>query len=466
MSSLASPTTRVSFFAPSLTLRQILTKRRWRLGVVAAIAGLALLGILAPSLTSAAPAPSGAASGARALPVAVQPVELLGSYRRTRSYSGELRPRRASELGFETAGRMTALAVDEGSRVAAGDVLAELESERVRARLASLEARRAREEARLDELVRGPRAQVIEAARAETRSLEESLDLAVLLRERRRVLVEDDAASGEALDLASTTVETTAASLEAARARLDELEEGTRAEVVEQQRAILRELDAEIALARVEIDDRRLVAPFDGVVTQRLVDEGVVVDPGQSVLRLIEDGALEARLGLPLEQAARLAVGEDVVLDVRGEPIGARIRALVPEMDGATRTVDAILVLSEEDSRRSIAGDVARLELTEDVEARGTWLPTTALVTGTRGRWAAYAVVPDASPDGSASRTQSIVERRELDVLHTERDRVFVDGLLSPGELLLIEGAHRVVPGQRVSPAEAAAPSGVSLQQH
>ena len=401
-----------------------------------------------PAGAAASPASVSSASPtgpARTLPVATAAVTLEAGFESVRTYSGELRPRRAASLGFEAAGRIERVAVDEGDRVEAGALLAELESDRVRASRDAVLARREREQARLDELIEGPRAQTIAVARAEVRSLEQSLQLAELQSERRRQLVIEDAASREEHDVAATRVETTDADLEAARARLDELEEGTRVETIDQQKALVRELDAEIAGLDIQLADRRLIAPFAGVVTLRAFDEGAVVDAGTSLLRIIERDALEVRFGLPLEQATELATGATLPIEVRGRTFDATVRALVPEMDGATRTVDAILTLDQETSRMLVTGDVARLELGETVRAEGAWVPTTALVPGARGRWAGYAITEDA-------QGRSIVERRELEVVHTTGDRAYVRGLLRDGELLLTEGAHRVVPGQLVKP--------------
>ena len=65
-----------------------------------------------------------------------------------------------------------------------------------------------------------------------------------------------------------------------------------------------------------------------------------------------------------------------------------------------------------------------------------------------RGLWAVY--VADAA-DGETA----VLERRELEVLHQEADRVFVRGTLADGERVVVGGRHRLVPGQRVRVAPA-----------
>ena len=423
-------------------MRQYFTKRRVGL--------LALLGPLAFGLWIGLGRDRAEAGIARPaspspLPVAAAPVEWVDEYVTQHSYSGELRPGRAADLTFEAAGRVLRVLVDEGSRVEAGQVLAELEADRVRAELAGLSAARDAEAALLRELERGPRAQTIAAARAEVRGLEERLDLAELRRERRRGLVKQDAISTEELDVAVAEVEILQADLAAASSRLEELEEGTREEVIERQRALVAKLDASVARNEIELADRQLRAPFDAVVTRRDLDEGAVVEAGRSALRLIEADALEARIGVPVDRAASLVEGQAVRLEIRGRSLSGEVRARLSEVDSETRTADVIIALAPEDSAHHLSGEVVRLFLDERTPVQGAWIPTAALVPGARGLWAAYALIP-LEEDSGTDR----VERRELEVLYTHGDRSLVRGTLEEGDRLVVDGVHRVVPGQRV----------------
>lgn len=44
----------------------------------------------------------------------------------------------------------------------------------------------------------------------------------------------------------------------------------------------------------------------------------------------------------------------------------------------------------------------------------------------------------------------AVVERRTVEVVHTEEDRALVRGTVYPGDRIVVDGLHRVVPGQRV----------------
>ena len=115
----------------------------------------------------------------------------------------------------------------------------------------------------------------------------------------------------------------------------------------------------------------------------------------------------------------------------------------MPELDPATRTTTLVLELDA--TEEALAPEqVVRLELSERVDARGVWLPMGALAKGERDLWSCFVV-------GEGGR----VERRQVDVLHTETSRVLVRGDLEQGERVVSSGVHRIVPGEQVRVVEA-----------
>jgi multidrug efflux pump subunit AcrA (membrane-fusion protein) len=84
--------------------------------------------------------------------------------------------------------------------------------------------------------------------------------------------------------------------------------------------------------------------------------------------------------------------------------------------------------------------------MSHSVEQRdaGFWLPVEALTRGDRGLWSVLAV-NTGEEAGSA-----VVERRDVELLHSDGDRVYVRGTLSADETVVARGTHRLVHGQRV----------------
>lgn len=378
------------------------------------------------------------------LPVSSLRVESSEAYSRDRIYTGELEARRASELGFELGGLLTEVLVEEGAEVAAGEELARLDTRRLETSLAGARARRDGAAALLAELEAGPRQEIIAAGRASMLELEKELELAKARLARRESLVEKNAVSREVLEEAQRGVDVMDARLQTRKSALDELLAGTRKERVDAQRAALATLAAEVEALEVELDKSVLRAPFEGRIARRNVDEGAVVTTGSSVLRLVEDRVLEVRLGVPLAARDEVSHGDVFSLAVTGATLEAEVVAVLPELDPDTRTVTVLLAVDARDAD-VLPGQVAELRVAERVERYGFWVPVTALTRGERGLWTVYALASDA--DESERR---LIERRDVEVLHTSGERAYVRGALRDGDEIIDAGVHRVVPGQEV----------------
>ena len=120
------------------------------------------------------------------------------------------------------------------------------------------------------------------------------------------------------------------------------------------------------------------------------------------------------------------------------------VQGLVPEVDEVTRTA-VIIARASSGAPRLLPRETVQLVLETEEPLDGHWIPLTALTRGTRGLWTAYALSADQAPEGGHR-----VERRDLEVLHVRGERALVRGVITPGDRLIAEGHHRVVPGQRV----------------
>jgi multidrug efflux pump subunit AcrA (membrane-fusion protein) len=382
----------------------------------------------------------------RALPVATIRLSAVSSYSVPRVYTGTLHAARTTDLGFERPGKVLRVLVDQGDRVEVGQPLAELDRRHLEARQAQLEAQRDEAAAQLAELEAGPRAQQIAAARAEVRRLDAELKLQETRFHRRERLQETAAISGEEWDTARFSLQVAEAQLEAARQVLDELLAGTRQERIDAARAAVTQLEAALRDLEHDLEDCTLRAPFTAMVSARYIDDGTVVDAATPVVRLVESDRMEAWVGVPPDVAATLTVGSDLRVRVGDHAHTATLEAILAQLDTNTRTQRVVLSLKTPAATGLVPGRLARLEIEESIPGDGFWLPTSSLSRGKRGLWSCLAVVPDESDP-----LRQIVERREVEVLYTDGQRVLVRGTLQPGERVVANGTHRLVPGQAVS---------------
>ncbi|MCP9819425.1 efflux RND transporter periplasmic adaptor subunit [Synechococcus sp. Cruz-9H2] len=346
------------------------------------------------------------------MPVSVLTAQPVSQYFTTRAYTGEVVAGRSSSLGFELAGTLEQVLVQEGDKVWAGQPLARLDSRRIRAQRQQLLAQQS-------------------VARAAVEEVRQQLILAELQRDRRRQLHAQGAIAREDLDQQIHGSAALRSRLVQAESQVD---------------------DVSARLLQIDVDLGRsvLLAPFAGTVSRRLLDEGVVVSGGQALITLVEAAPQEVRVGVPPAVAQDLRVGENHPVQVGDRRQAGTVSALLPELDAASRTVTVVLRLAAEDLP---VGATARLSLRRSERGEGFWLPTTALVAAERGLWSVYVLAPPPAGSSGAPGQARQVARRLVEPLHTEGDSSLVRGTLRPGEQVIAAGTHRVVPGVWVKEA-------------
>lgn len=431
------------------TVRSLRVKPRVRRVAI----GVAVIAVLVTGVAFAVTASSetehAVSTSPRVLAVTTTSLENVNAFQMAREYTGTIVARRTSQLGFESAGKLLQIYADEGDSVTAGTPLAQLDTEHLEVRRRQVVARRAQAAAKLDEMVAGPRDEGIAVARAQIKRHEAQVDLLRLQTARYKRLLAENAASQGDYEQYTFGLTAREAQLNEARHKLEELLNGTRKEQLSSQRAVVAELDARLADIDVDLRKSTLKAPFDGTIARRLADDGTVVEVGQPIFRLVESQVLEAWIGLPVRTASRLAKASIQRVTIGDHSFAATVASRFPEVDPATRTRMVVLRLDDSAAKHLVHGQVVRLELDETVEATGFWLPSTALTKGMRGLWTAFVVVKTGSQSSIQDNLQR-VERRDIEVLHTESDRVLVRGTLNSGDRVITSGTHRVVAGQLV----------------
>ncbi|GAB5459159.1 MAG: efflux RND transporter periplasmic adaptor subunit [Henriciella sp.] len=336
-----------------------------------------------PLVASAEPAP---------LSVNTQTVVLQAGFDADERFTGLVTPRRTSQLGFASSGRIDSLKVDVGDRVAKGRTLGQLDTRGLRAQLA--------------------------AAEAVVREAEASHDLALNTVERQTKLSAQGHVSNQAVDEATAVAATAFARITAAQANADTL--------------------------KVQIDLARIDAPFAGVITSRMADEGAIAGPGQPIFELVEAGQLEARIGLTEALARRLEIGKTYKLNAGERQVDAVLRSVTGVIDAQNRTVTSVFTIV--DTEQVAAGTVVRLGMDRRVEERGFWLPVSALTEREHGLWAVYV----ARREGE----DWIAKPGTVEVIHTDGARAYVRGAVRDGDQVILDGLQRITPEQKIRPVE------------
>src|SRR5262249_26838044 len=208
-----------------------------------------------------APPPPAAKAAARRKVVAAAPGRIEGSAD-------------AIMIGASITGIVERVAVAQGDRVAAGQLLVRIVCSDLEAQLATRVAEHAAAEAFYRKLVNGPRPEEIDIAEAELRLAEARLVEAQARMVRSSSLIERNVVSQAIRDNDTRDVHVAAAQVEAARLRLRLLKIGTREEELAEAKAKMLAAKNAIDNAKAELAKCDVKTPVDGIVLRKLVSEG------------------------------------------------------------------------------------------------------------------------------------------------------------------------------------------------
>lgn len=163
---------------------------------------------------------------------------------------------------------------------------------------------------------------------------------------------------------------------------------------VEEARIQLSQREAQLQAARAELQSQRtnlsytrLTAPFDGMVTEVLVDPGTFVGPGQPLVVVEDRSSLQVDAPLSTEQAAGLTPGQplSVLVDARDAEIPARVISVIPAL-GEDQTGQRLKLAVDSADTGIRPGQVVSVRLpraaSPDSSASTAWvaLPPAALI--------------------------------------------------------------------------------------
>ena len=313
----------------------------------------------------------------------------LGADDQEASYTGDVRARWESALGFRVPGKIVSRMVEVGQQVKTGQVLARLDPE----------DQKLSAEAAKQQLV---------AARSDHRQAKD--DLA-----RYKNLIDKGFVSAAEYDKRKTTFDTAAARLEQATAQLE--------------------------ISRNQTAYTTLKADQDGVVTAVQAEVGQVVSAGQSVVKVARLDEKEVAVNVPENRLAELRATKEVDVTLWAAPgtvYKGRIREVSPSADNVTRTYTVKVTVLAPDAAVQL-GMTANVFLKGNSRIEAARLPLTALFQ--KGTEPAVWVI-------DPKTTQ--VSLKPVQVGRYTQDYVTIVSGLNDGDLVVRAGVHKLTPGEKV----------------
>jgi len=300
---------------------------------------------------------------------------------------------REVDLGFRVPGRLAVMHYEEGDRVAAGALLAELDDAPYQHALHAARARVRIAEARVALYRSGSRPQEIERAEANVREARAALRNAEQELERLRGLDARGLTSESSVDQAEARRDEAAARLRAAEEALALARAGFRDEEIAAAEAELELARAEAARLETELDDTRLEAPADGTIITRIREPGSIVAVGAPVYTLSLDKPVWIRAYVEEPDLGRIAPGMTAYVETDSSPrrYRARVGFISPRAEFTPKNVETV------DARADL---VYRVRIIVDDDAAGLrqGMPVTVFFDANRAAASPAEAVRDRSP--------------------------------------------------------------------
>ena len=258
------------------------------------------------------------------------------------------------QVAPEVGGRVLDIPVVEGNRAAKGDVVARLDTRDVDLALQRAQADRAAADAQLRLLQAGSRPEDIRQAEAQAMAAASEVtaaqsDLAAAEKDLQRFeqLLQSHSGSQKQRDDAATRRDVARDRLASARSRADAAREGAarlragaRREEIDAARARVAAVEAQIAALEKNKTDATVLAPIDGIVTERLLDPGEMAAPRAPIVVLTDLDHAWAEVFVDEPQVPRLKLGQPAtVLTDAGGSIAGTISFISSKAEFTPRNV-------------------------------------------------------------------------------------------------------------------------------
>jgi RND family efflux transporter MFP subunit len=201
----------------------------------------------------------------------------------------------------------------------------------------------------------------------------------------------------------------------------------------------LADARARLANAQEQLEDTRVRAPFDGIVSDRPADAGDVVQVGTALFSIVDPSRLRLEASVPANQIGRLRNGTEVEFTVSGldRRITGRIERINPVVDSATRQVRIYVAVPNLD-QALVAGLFAEGRVATDTK-RAVAVPLNAV--DSRGN----------SPKVHLVKAGRVTESPvRLGVQDEAAELVEVLAGVADGDTVLLGSAQGITPGSRI----------------
>ena len=322
------------------------------------------------------------------------------------------------------AGQLTNYSVYPGDRVTAGQPIATLDASELTTGVAEAAA----EVSTMETDLEMSKIEVDEQKSA-IAQIEADLDYLNLKKDRFARLVKDGVISQDEFDVVDSEVRSKEANLKQARVKLARMEA-----MVTNNRAKINQAKAKVDTAKVMQGYTTITSPISGIVQERNVDPGVVVQPSMGIVKIGNYDRVRLQANVAQSDAVNINPGATVVATVPGSnipPIKGKITSIFPQANSQTRTVTVEAVIDNPDGQL-LSGKFLEMKIVTARKPNAITVPQAAVVEF-QDQPSVWVVEGDT------------VTAQPVTLGMSTGDRVEVIGGLESGQAVVISGQNRLV---------------------
>ncbi len=290
----------------------------------------------------------------------------------TVQYTGTIEPYQVVTVYPRVAGQLTNYSVYPGDRITSGQTLAQISASELFTEVAEAQAetdtmRTALEVSKIEILEQKNSIKQIEA---DLGYLNKKLD-------RFSMLVSEGAIAQDDYDVVESEVQAKQAMLSEARVKIARLE----AKVINDE-ATVQQAKAKVATASVMSSYTQIEAPVTGIVQERMVDPGMVVQPGMGIVKIGDYSRIRLQANVAQHDATKIRIGTPITAKIPGTSvtINGQVSSIFPQSNSQTRTVTVETVVNNPGGELR-SGQFVEMELITQRQPNGLTVPSSAVVT-------------------------------------------------------------------------------------
>lgn len=360
---------------------------------------------------------------------------------------GQTEPWHQSALGFQVSGVVSKIDVEDGDAVKSGQALAELDKESIKLNVKLSQARYWEAAASYRKVKKGYRKEVIQQyyssyMRAKATHQKAKIDLQAGKRLKKQKAISD-----EQYERYVSNFRTSKAAMEQAWQAYRMYLKGYQKEDIQVAGVKTTQARTQLALAKKQLKDSVLRAPFAGTVAQRRINVGELIATGSPAIVLMDLSRIKIQVGVPERVISSLRVGQKAYVSFqRGKPpaIGRLERkGVVIDKSTLTYPVDIIVpnpVIGHEGKkpiRKLLPGKIVFVAFPRQGAKKGISVPLDA-------------VLHDGQKTFVFVERKGVAKRLAVTTGQTFRNQLVVSSGLKPGDKVVVAGQHQLDDGRKL----------------